>query len=478
MPTVTYLVSRMTGRFVENAAALFNVVLFLCLALSAAKIIAAAVADDQDQPTLLAATDDGSTVRLGWVLCAIGTLGVTALNPTFVKKLVFTAYSDPSSAVLLGLGCFAMLHLLEAVADEDKPRVRHVAWQIGLIAAALINIRQANLVLVVALGAGALVAAWRDRNVATFDVVRSMILPMVLPVMIYVAWRYHVAGNFDGGEFTIRPIAEWNLHLFTDVVGRMALIATKKGGYFTVMLVAVFIAVRAMPRVRGPLDRLAIITAVVFVMYNGFLLFTYITAFGEYEATRAASYWRYNTHLGGVCVLFGAYGLARAWRARVPMGFTARARWVPIVLLLMMPFVFAKKIRFDDDPIKNHVRAVGESLARTLKPNDRLAVVDLTHNGEYAVILRYAVSRIAPIAASISSFDKRPAAAIRRTIDDRKASHVWIFAATPRAQEVVGMALKEDASHLLKRAPGAGWKLVRSWPYVMGIAPSDAAGQR
>jgi hypothetical protein len=408
-------------------------------------------------------------VTLGWALCAVGTLGVTALNPTFVKKLVFTAYSDPSSAVLLGLGCLAMLHLLEAVADDDNPRVRRIAWQFGLIAAALINIRQANLVLVVALCTGTLVAAWRDRRVPTFDVVRSMILPMVLPVVIYVAWRYHVAGNFDGGEFAIRPIAEWNLHLFTDVVGRMALVATKKGGYFTVMLVAVFIAIWAMPGVRGPLDRLAIITAVVFVIYNGFLLFTYITAFGEYEATRAASYWRYNTHLAGICVLFGAYGLARAWRARMPMRTGAKLRWAPIVLLLMMPFVFAKKIRFDDHPIKNHIRVVGESLARTLKPNDRLAVIDETHNGEFAVILHYAVSRIAPVAASISSFDQRPAAAIRRTIDDRKASHVWIFAATPKAQEVVGVALEEGASHLLKRAPGSGWLLERSWPYAEGI---------
>ena len=39
MPTVTYLVSRVAGRFVENATALFNDVLFLCMALSLAKII-------------------------------------------------------------------------------------------------------------------------------------------------------------------------------------------------------------------------------------------------------------------------------------------------------------------------------------------------------------------------------------------------------------------------------------------------------
>lgn len=478
IPTVAYLASRITGRFVENAAALFNVVLFLCLALSVAKFVAAALANDQEQPTLLAGASGGSPARLSWALCAVGTLGVTLLNPTFVGKLVFTAYSDPSSAVLVGLGGLAMLHLLEAVAEGDGPRVRRLAWQFGLIAAALVNIRPANLVLVVALAAGALIAGWRESRVATLDIVRSLILPMALPVVIYLSWRLHVADNIKAGEITILAIANWRLDLFADVIARMALIASKKGGYFTVMLVAVFFAIRAMRGVHGPFDRLAVITAAVFVIYNGFLLFTYLTVFGEYDALRAQSYWRYNTHLGGLCVLFGAYGLARAWRARVPARFTARLRWAPIVLLLLMPFVFAKKIRFDHDPIKIHVRAVGESLARTLKPNHRLAVVDETHNGEYEVILRYAVSRVAPIAASITSYDKRPAAAIRRTIDERKASHVWIHVATPKAQAVVGVALSPGASHLLKRGPGSGWQLERSWPYQGYSSPSDAARRR
>ena len=476
--TVTYLVSRITGRFVENAAALFNVVLFLCLALSLAKIVAAALANDQEEPTLLAGPSSGSPATPGWALCAVGTLGVTLLNPTFVGKLVFTAYSDPSSAMLLGLGGLAMLHILEAVADADGPRVRRLAWQVGLIAAAMINIRPANLVLVVALVAGTLIAGWRESRVATLDIVRSLILPMALPVVIYLSWRLHVAGNIEAGEITILAIANWRLDLFADVIGRMALVASKKGGYFTVMLVAVFLAIRAMRGVRGPLDRLAIITAVVFVIYNGFLLFTYLAVFGEYDALRVQSYWRYNTHLGGLCVLFGAYGLARAWRARVPVRVTARLRWAPVVLLLLMPFVFAKKIRFDDDPIKNHVRAVGASLARTLTPDDRLAVVDETHNGEYEVILRYAVSRVAPIAASITAYDRRPAAAMRRTIDDQKASHVWIHVATPKAQEVVGVALRQGASHLLKRGPGSGWQLERSWRYQGDGAPSEPAVRR
>ena len=139
---------------------------------------------------------------------------------------------------------------------------------------------------------------------------------------------------------------------------------------------------------------------------------------------------------------------------------------------------FTKKIRFDDDPVKNRVRAVGESLAQMLKPNDRLAVVDETHNGEYEVILRYMVFRAAPIAVSISSFDKRPVAVIRRSIDDRKASHVWIHVATPKAQAIVGVKLVQGASHLLKRGNHSGWRLERSWPYQSEGVPSYEATRR
>jgi hypothetical protein len=465
MPTVTYLASRITGRFVENATALFNVVLFLCLALALARLIAAGLNDRDEPPVRLPTAGGENPVRPGWAICAVGALGVTALNPTFVKKLVFTAYSDPSTTALMGLGGLAMVLYLEAVADGETRRARRIAWQAGLIAAALINIRQANLVLVVALGAGTLVAGWRDPRVALADIVRPLILPMALPAAIYLAWRYHVAGNFEGGEFSIRAVADWYFHLMGDIAARMALVASKKGGYFGVMLVALFVAIRALWAVRSPLDRLAVITATVFVIYNAFLFFTYLTAFGEYEARNVASYWRYNTHLGGLCVVFAAYGLARLWRARVPRGVTARLRWAPIVLLLLVPFVFAKKIRFDDDPIKNHVRVVGDSLARTLNPDHRLAIVDETHNGEYAVVLRYAVESVAAIAAMISSFDKRPAAEIRATIDAQKASHVWVYKATEKAQKIVGVPLDKGASHLLKRATDSGWRLERSWTH-------------
>jgi hypothetical protein len=38
--------------------------------------------------------------------------------------------------------------------------------------------------------------------------------------------------------------------------------------------------------------------------------------FGDYEAGWAASYWRYNMHLGGATLVFAAYGVARLARQR------------------------------------------------------------------------------------------------------------------------------------------------------------------
>ena len=96
-----------------------------------------------------------------------------------------------------------------------------------------------------------------------------------------------------------------------------------------------------------------------------------------------------------------------------------------------------------------------------------------THNGEYAVILRYAVSGAVSIALSISAFDRRPTATMRRSIDDLNATHVWIHVPTPKVQEVVEVALGQGASHLLKRGPDSGWQLEWSWRYRGNRLPSD-----
>src|SRR5690606_15587622 len=166
---------------------------------------------------------------------------------------------------------------------------------------------------------------------------------------------------------------------------------------------AVVLALRAVWRPRTEFDRLAILTATMFLAYNGFLLLCYVAAFGEGEALRAASYWRYNTHLGGVCLIFAGIALAMLWQRRVRWKPPRTAAAAAILLVLAAPVALGKKLRFDLHPRYGHAHATAADIARLLSPVDRLLLVDPKENGQYLVIMRYRLYGSAAVVGEINA---------------------------------------------------------------------------
>lgn len=464
LPLMIYLTSRITGGLVEHAGAIFNLLFYLSFGAVIARVIHMGVTDNnRSAPT---------SGPLGWGYYALGGLAMTALNPTFVPKVVFTAYADAGTAVTLGLAGVLGWMLLDALEEDDKARARRLAWQFGLAATALLNLKQANFTLLAALLAGIAYAGWRDQRIRLAPLLRLLALAILLPVAVYAMWRLYVSVHIGGGEFTIRSISEWRFDLIGPTLERMGLIASKKGGYFGLMLVAVGFALRASVRVTSRWDRLALITAITFIGYNAALLYAYIATFGENDARRAASYWRYNMHLGGLAVAFGAYGLALLWRFRPASWARIPFAGIAIVLILALPVVMSGKLRFDDRPPKHHVRAVGDEMAQILKPDMRLAIIDPTHDGFYGVLLRYALNRSVKIVAWISAYTGSEPNKIRANLDQKRATHAWVHVGTPDVEAALDVKLPAGSSYLLRRAK-SGWKIMRSWAYPGYAHPND-----
>ena len=128
---------------------------------------------------------------------------------------------------------------------------------------------------------------------------------------------YHVTTALTGAELAVRPFDQWYIDLIGQILWKMLVVFSKKGAYLALMVVAVGFAVRAMIRFRTPFDRLAVIVGTVFIGYNAFLLFAYVSTFGQADSLRVASLWRYNMHLGPLGVAFAAYGLGLLWKDRV-----------------------------------------------------------------------------------------------------------------------------------------------------------------
>lgn len=461
---IVYLASRLAGHLVENAVALFNLLLLLSFGLLIARAFRGILMRPVPEVRLphgLAAPEEAG---LGWGWCAFGALAVTLLSPTFVPKIVFTAYADSATAVALGFAAMLGWSALNALAEGRTAQARAAALQIGLAGTALVVTKQVNLVLLVALLITVAIVALRDPALRLGDLARLAPRALVLPIAVYAVWRIYVALNISGGEFSIRPVGEWMVALIPEVIGRMAQIAAKKGGYFAVMLVACGLALRALWRPRGAFDRLTIITAGLFVAYNAFLVFAYIAAFSRYEAENALSYWRYNMHLGGVALLFATQGIALLWRRYVVPHWRPQIGWLAMALVLAAPFALATKIRFDRDPRYQYARTTALAIARMLTPADRLVLIDPDENGQYLVIMRYALHGSATAAAEVTGFTNATPARLRAIVDRARASHVWLYQPSPAVDAAFGVRLAPGSSYLLKREDGH-WATLHGWPH-------------
>ena len=247
-------------------------------------------------------------------------------------------------------------------------------------------------------------------------------------------------------------------------------IALRKSGYFALLVVIAGFSLRSLFRHRGPFDTLAIISGAVFVGYNAFLVFAYVAAFGEGDARHAASYWRYNMHLGFLAAATASYGGALVWRrhgARLP---AFRAAWLATVLVLAAPVVLVNKVRFDLHPPKQYVRTVGAELARIMPPDARLAVCDPGDVGFYAKLVRYLLH------PDVAMVFEHHIFANRRNLPgkfaDSRSSHAWVHTQSDEVRALLGAEMPSGASYLLEKTYD-GWRVVTSWPYPGYDLPTD-----
>lgn len=454
-PLIAYFVGRIAGHLVEAAGPLVNVLLLLSFGLLVIRLIGHALGND------------ALPARPGWALCGLGAMAVTLANPTFVQKVVLTNYADTSCAVSLGFATVLAWFMLEAQAEGRLAEARRLAWQAGLALAVLVSLKQSTLapagLLVGAVGAVAL----RHPGIRLRDGMRLLIWLVLPPLVVYLAWRYYVATELSGREFVIRPLSEWAFGLLPAILRSMAVVALSKGLYFGIMVIATGFGVRGWFRMRTPFDRLAVLAGALFLGYNAFLLFAYVTAFSSEGAIHAVSFWRYHMHLGMVCVAFAAYGLAHLWKTRWIGRFDIRRlAWIPMVAVIAAPFIFASKLRFDREPPVPFFRSVAADLRGLVPKGASVVVVDPTGNGESQMIAHYEGYGRYTASRFVSAFTDPTTKNIAATIDrSPNSAFALVLSVTPAVRQVLGPQLAADTAYLLHREAGTGtWAVIHAWP--------------
>jgi len=449
---VNYLTSRLAGRLLESAGGVSNLVLLFGFALLVVRLM------------FIGAGRQPAGERIGWSLAALGVLAATLLNPTFAQKIVLTAYADTASAVVAGTGAVIAWFVLEALAERAYDRARNLALTLGLVLALLVNLKQATLVLTMLIVIAASIVAIRDRNVPLMRFLR--LLPLILgpAAIIYLAWRYHLATGLGARELSVQPMEKWLIDLIPQILARMGLVLAKKGYYLALVVILVAVGLRGFFRSASPFDRFAALLAMVVLGYNAFLLFAYVATFGESDALRAASYWRYNMHLGAMLMAFAAYGGGLLWqRFAVGQRRVQRWAWLPVVLVIAAPFVFATKLRFDREPMTRHFRIVGAGVAERVNQADRVFNADPTGSGESGAALTYELGERAGYAGQVTAFYGDKLKVFEQSLARPTTTVVILQSWRDDFASVLGMTPPAGQTVMLRRTPG-GWRVVKSWP--------------
>lgn len=335
--------------------------------------------------------------RPAFVHQAMGVLLVTALGTTFVPKLVFTAYADvPSSALIL-----AMMWLVWQCQQDTGWRI----WlALGLCGTALVSLKPSNLVLdVLVFGVGGVLALNSPWSVFGRRIIA--LAAAFLPVAFtWLLWRHFVGSNLAGEELVIKPLDQWNLGLWADILRGMLDVASNKGGYFGIMAVAVVWALSTAFRPGQSLERLVVGIALVFVGYNSFLYFTYLAVFLPEDAHRVASFWRYNTHLGLLTALMIALAYDK-FRDRLasPPRWTRFAAPALIGVIILGPVFGIRHIRFDLDGAKMFLRQTLDQVAATESRD--VVILDPMGSGLSHVMASYQWNGKPKMAAYTTAFD-------------------------------------------------------------------------
>ena len=443
-----YIASVLSGGFADSAMALFSLALQCAAALLLARVLA------------------GRAEKLPWWACAGGLALAVPLNPGFVPRIFLASYGEAPLAVTALFGVWLAVDLIALLAEGDAWPSAAVA--LGLVLAALVNIKQSGVGLMLPIGAMLLLLVWLHPRIPRGRGLRAVLVALAPGTALYLIWRVFAVRSFVAGELEPLPFAAWNFPLLPHILLAMLRAMIQKATFFLCLAAVVGGGAWAWRRARLTRDgMLLVMIGGVTLLFNAFLVFTYIAHFPPVMAEQAHSYFRYASQLS-LLVMLGLAVLLRPVAAAWLRRHEDRARRmgrVLVALMVILPFALVTPLRFDLEPPQPTLWRLGHDVAEQVPDHARLAVI-VPHDPDDAVgsLLRGVLLFTPPA---------RPHLDLRTVPNAAPGTLASLAAAGYRlalltcAESVPG--LPANAAALLRYQDDA-WKPVRVWPYPAGLA--------
>jgi len=397
----------------------------------------------------------------------MGLLLAIPLNPGFVPRVFVASYGEAALAVTT---MFAVWVAVDVVTDLARGTVwPRATGALAMIMAALVNIKQSGIGELLSVGLPFLTLTLIHPRIPVRRGAVVVVAALLPALLLALVWRVFVERAFAGGELKPLPFAVWNFDLVPTILGAMLRIALQKATLFLVIAAALVVAVWQCRR--DPWSRrglLFMLTAGVVVLFNGFLVATYVVHFPAEMAADAHSYFRYASQLSLVVILaltVAARPFVADWLTKVP----ARVRYggvAAIVLVLAIPPAIAGMLRYDLQPPQPLLWDLGHRVAAEIQPGERLAL--LVPGDVYDSVgsmLRGVILFTTP---------RRPGLDIQ-TRTQADASTLEEVASAGYTLALISCAplglegVSPGQAVLLRHTPD-GWRLVQAWPYPADIA--------
>ncbi|MBO89585.1 MAG: hypothetical protein CMP14_08685 [Rickettsiales bacterium] len=445
-----YVVSRIAGEFVENAIVQFNVIFLL--------LFAALLGGLLRRPD---SADASNTWRLGAFLILVATL----LNPVFVRRIWLTSYPDMATSVVVAYAGIAAWVWIQSAANPNAAE-RGRAITFALLLALLVNIKQANLVLVVALLVSTGMVAIRDREIQFSFYVKRLPILIGMPLVAYLTWRYYLIVISPLAENKISAISDWPIDRLPELLRYMGVVVYRKALYFALSIGFVIWGFRCwIKRSTSPFDRLAIIVGSTFFGYNLFLFLIFIVHFGGYPQ----SYWRFNTHVGYLIMAATVFGFGRLYRynrekIRILDGsFISRIGILLIIAVLVLQIATTNYWRYDLEVPKPMLRDVGRELSKTLPQNATIGLIVPGDQGNFTSMFKHYVGqsradlKAAPINNDAELLGFMASAGSGPT-------YIWSYCPAEWISRRLGTQVMPGSAALLLRNED-GWSVIQYWPH-------------
>jgi hypothetical protein len=356
----------LAGRVVENAGPLLNVACLLILPGLLLRILG------RDPQTLF------GNIVLG---ASLG-LGATILNVGLDWHWVLSSLPDNATQVALAA---AFLLGAEALLRERHTSASHLA-ALAFILAFVTNLKQTGLILVVLLISALAIVRWTAIDSADRPEFRrpALLLSVVcLPsAAVWLCWLIYRTGIFPASAFSFHALEDWHFSALPDLLLAILRLAAQYWLYFVPVFVVVIrgcyvLGNRWLGRNPTPLsfaDSLAAVFALIEVGYTGFLLISYLGAFADDEARRAAEWFRYQAQLGGAGLLTAIALIVERAPRPLPVAVPAvglALLFATVCLVLPAPGVYPGRgvySRTEIEQLREIGRDVGEAVAQAGTP--------------------------------------------------------------------------------------------------------------